>query len=118
MTITGTAAHSRIRLALLGASALVSTALLAGPALAQDDGTAIEEVVVTARKVAENLQDVPVAVTVMSGTQLEAKNAVRLSDFALFTPGFKVMPPPTNITGFFLSSRGQVQGSTGPAPMA
>jgi iron complex outermembrane recepter protein len=112
MTITGTAAHSRIRLALLGASALVSTALLAGPALAQDDGTAIEEVVVTARKVAENLQDVPVAVTVMSGTQLEAKNAVRLSDFALFTPGFKVMPPPTNITGFFLSSRGQVQGDT------
>jgi iron complex outermembrane recepter protein len=112
MTFNGTTIDTGLRRALLAATALTLGALAAGPALAQDDGAAIEEVVVTARKVAENLQDVPVAVTVLSGTQLEAKNAVRLSDFALFTPGFKVMPPPTNITGFFLSSRGQVQGDT------
>jgi len=112
MKITGNTVRSRMGVALMGASTLVMGALTACPARAQDDSIAIEEVVVTARKVTENLQDVPVAVTVLSGTQLEAKNAVRLSDFALFTPGFKVMPPPTNITGFFLSSRGQVQGDT------
>ncbi len=106
-----------LRRALLGATALAIGGLATSPVMAQaakaqDNSTAIEEVVVTARKVEENLQDVPVAVTVLSGAQLEAKSAVRLSDFALFTPGFKVMVPPTNITGFFLSSRGQVQGDT------
>jgi iron complex outermembrane recepter protein len=111
MPTTRRTAHGCAKLALLGASALVSSAVVAAPALAQN-ATAIEEVVVTARKVAENLQDVPVAVTVLSGAQLEAKNAARLSDFALFTPGFKVMPAPTNLTGFFLSSRGQVQNDS------
>ena len=111
MTLKRNHKYTGLRRALLGATAMTLGTVSAGQARAQDD-TRIEEVVVTARKVAENLQDVPVAVTVFSGSQLEAKNAVQLSDFALFTPGFKVMPPPSNITGFFLSSRGQVQGDT------
>jgi len=71
MTITGMAARRCVQLALLGASAPVSSAVMAAPALAQN-ATAIEEVVVTARKVAENLQDVPVAVTVLSGEPIRA----------------------------------------------
>ena len=99
------------RLQLLASAAAAALISAASPALAQDQ-IAIEEVVVTARKVAENLQDVPVAVTVFSGEQLESKNAVRVGDFALFTPGFKALAAATNATAFFLSARGQVQADT------
>jgi iron complex outermembrane receptor protein len=111
MTVTGKHRGAALRRALLGATALTMGVVAAGEALAQDDAR-VEEVVVTARRVAENLQDVPVAVTVLSGEQLEAKNVVQLSDVALFTPGFKTMPAPSNLSGFNLSSRGQVQGDS------
>ena len=51
MPITRMAARRCVQLALPGASALVSSAVMAAPALAQN-ATGIEEVVVTARKVA------------------------------------------------------------------
>jgi len=68
---------SKLRSARLGArlfgSACVATLALAAPAHAQSDGaepSEIQEIVVTAQKRAERLQDVPLAVTAVSGDAL------------------------------------------------
>ena len=88
------------RAALLAGTAMV---LVATPALAQDaaeatDATAATaqaddapvvdsgEIVVTARRRAEALQDVPIAVTAYSGEALEAQGALDITDIADTTP--------------------------------
>lgn len=48
---------------------------------------AIEEVVVTARKRSESLQEVPLSVTPFSGDQMEKRGFVNLEDIANNTPG-------------------------------
>lgn len=55
---------------------------VAGDALAQ-----IEEIVVTTRKRAENLQDVPIVVTAFTAENLERKGIGSLQDVLKFTPG-------------------------------
>ncbi|MDX2142536.1 MAG: TonB-dependent receptor [Rhodospirillaceae bacterium] len=67
------------------AVALMATALASPTAYAQ---TAIEEVVVTARKREENLQSVPLSISVITESELLRANAVSLDDIAEMTPGF------------------------------
>ena len=100
-------------------AALAALLLAAGSSLAQEAAPppgaepvapAVEEITVTARKVAENIQDVPIAVSAFSGDQLEKLNAVQVDDIASFTPGFSVRPHPGNQTALTLQMRGQIQG--------
>jgi iron complex outermembrane receptor protein len=70
----------------LGASAAALAA--AQPALAQDDGgSTIEELVVTAEKREQALQDVPVAVSAYTSTQRDIVGITGIQDFVNFTPG-------------------------------
>jgi len=69
-----------------GAAACVLMAV-AGVAAAQTTDTQIEEVVVTARKIEENVQDIPVAVTAISGAALERKNFQEVRDLKALAPG-------------------------------
>ncbi len=73
---------------LLSAIALGATlALPAAPALAQPgQGMVIETIVVTARRREENLQDVPVSMTVLSQQQMHNNNVTNAADIALYTP--------------------------------
>jgi len=64
--------HSFFQLALNGAVALALTSVAAVPAMAQMEGV-LEEIVVTAQKREESLQDVPISVAT---TQGEALNAI------------------------------------------
>ena len=50
--------------------------------------SAIEEILVTARKREENLQDIPLTVSAFTETALEERGIVSLQDVADFTPGF------------------------------
>jgi len=60
--------HTAIRRAIACGSILAIT----GAVQAQEpSGTTLEEITVTARKVSENLQDTPIAITALSGTMLE-----------------------------------------------
>lgn len=61
---------------------------LAGPAHAQQEGTAIDPIVVTAQKVEQDLQDVPIAITAFSAEQLRVNRADSVLDVAQRTPGF------------------------------
>lgn len=79
---------------LIRALALVSTAYCGGmvaPAMAQNNAPAAtasddEAIIVTARRRAERLQDVPIAVTAYSGEQLEKAGAIDITDISNTTP--------------------------------
>jgi len=58
--------------ALLAASASVTVFALTSPAFAADAETEVGEVLVTAQKKSENINDVPLAVTAVSGEKLDA----------------------------------------------
>lgn len=53
-------------------------------------GRSIEEVVVTAQKREEVLQDVPASISVLGGAQVENLSLNSLADFATYVPGFSV----------------------------
>jgi iron complex outermembrane recepter protein len=63
----------------------------------------LEEVIVTAQKRAERLQDVPVPVTVIKADSLVDYNQVRLQDYYTSVPGLTVMPSTSGSGGSFQS---------------
>jgi len=74
-------------------------------AFAQDQQAQVsrlEEITVTARRVEENLQEVPVAVTVITADQLASKNISSYKDFMKVTPAFNTVTD----TGAFSFMRG------------
>ncbi len=74
----------------LATALLLTTTLMTGTAIAQneqdEDFAGLEEVIVTATKQAESLQDVGMAITALSDTELEKMGAVTLLDFAVRVP--------------------------------
>lgn len=80
-----------IRLFATAASAVVAVAI-ASPSWAQDDSTQVEEIVVTAQKREQNLQDVPVAVSAFGEQQLEAQSVNNLTDLSSKAPNVVLAP--------------------------
>jgi iron complex outermembrane receptor protein len=82
---------SKISTHLKFGSALIALAV-ATPLYAQDESASADpgvdegEIVVTARRRTESLQDVPIAMTAYSGDQLEAEGALDITDIADTTP--------------------------------
>jgi len=73
------------------------------PAYAQ-----IDEIVVTARKTEENLQDVPVAVTAFTGEFFQDSGLVEFADIGKLTPNFDIQEDGVSGSGFTnLTIRGQ-----------
>src|SRR6266403_2043720 len=75
----------------------VAAAIMAAmhAARAQEDTTALAEVVVTAEKRAENLQDVPISITALDTKKLEELNLQHFTDYAqaLPTVSFQTLEP-------------------------
>ena len=64
-------------------------AMLIGPlALAQQGAGEIEEVVVTARKLEEKIQDVPLTISAFTATEIRERGLADVMDISQFTPGF------------------------------
>jgi iron complex outermembrane receptor protein len=80
---------------------LAAAILLAatGVSAQQRSGLMLEEVIVTARKIEENLQDVPLSITAFSAQEIESAGINNLYDLANFTPGLTF----SNVQGDFLS---------------
>ncbi len=70
----------------LAAGVSTSVPVLAAP----DSALALEEVVVTAQKREESLQDVPIAITAVSGDTLRAGNVKNLQDLSASVPNLYV----------------------------
>jgi iron complex outermembrane receptor protein len=73
--------------------------IMSGPAWAQSaasasvsspDSGGLEEIVVTAQRRAENLQNVPITVTALSSDQLEKSGITDSNDMAQVTPGLQI----------------------------
>ena len=81
-----------LKLTSVGPSLLTSAVglCLALPAYAQTPAPAesvgLEEIIVTARRSEERLQDVPISITVFNQEQLTDRNIVNAGDLATYTP--------------------------------
>ena len=90
-----------IRPASSSAYRIVATLLATLPiaAGAQEIGaTALEEVIVTAQKRAQNLQDIPIAVSAFSTADIERRNVSNIAQLADFTPNV-IFDTTTSISG-------------------
>jgi len=76
--------------ALLSIVGIASTFLWSGNLAAQSSGLQIEEVIVTAQKREQNLNDVGVAVTVISGTDIHDKRLSQMVELAAQTPNVNI----------------------------
>lgn len=86
---------STLRSTLLACTAVAVVGLLPAQALAQSGPTAdrdggLEEIIVTAQKREQNLQDVPIAVTALSGDTLATNRVTSVSDLSGLAPGVLV----------------------------
>lgn len=95
-------------------AAAVASALYPGQtAVAQDneraESNALEEIVVTARKRSESIQDIPAAIQAISQESLSAMGAKGLDDYARFVPSVNVVNygPSSNTVVF----RGAITGA-------
>ena len=69
-------------------AAMLASTIIIAPAQAQQ----LEEIVLTSRKVSESLQDVPIAVTAVTGASLDARGATNIADVASITPSLEIDP--------------------------
>jgi iron complex outermembrane recepter protein len=93
-----------------------ATVLMMHAAQAQDaaarnepEATSIEQIVVTARKIDENVQSVPVAITALSAEALEQQSVRVLSDIQSQVPNLQLQAHTTEPQALAVSIRGQKQ---------
>lgn len=97
------------RSSLQGAGLLTLAAIVSAPGFAsaqetgasKDVSVALEEVVVTARRVEENLQKVPVTVTALSSEQMRQQGIERPTDLQFVAPSVAVGPGLGRLSGGF-----------------
>ena len=103
---------TRLLLHSVAAAALVACA--AGSAHAQSSqgvATQLEDVVVTARKVEERAQTVPIAITAVTGEQLIARGVQHVSDLQYTVPSLVFSQTATSSFSPLVSLRAQTQGT-------
>ncbi|BFM16698.1 hypothetical protein R50073_28810 [Maricurvus nonylphenolicus] len=97
--MTSSSSKRFVRLPL--AAALATSVLTADIAMAQ-----IEEIVVTAQRRAESVQDVPVSMTAFDADSLKAVNVARTSDLSAQTPNLQAVDGNFGLAAPILSLRG------------
>jgi len=96
------------------APALAAIAMCAHAAIAQQakesaDSSGLAEVIVTAQKREQKLQDVPIAVSALQSEQLEARGVTNIYDLGSLVPNLQISSATANNTGAQISIRGGVQ---------
>ena len=94
------------------ARTLLATAVLAaasGQAFAQSDKLALEEVIVTAQKREQSVQDIPIAVSAFDAATIERQRITRVTDISLYAPNVEIVNSPTNTTAATIAIRGASQ---------
>ncbi len=81
--------HGAFRSGLLAAAAVIG-AISAAPALAQgssgEEAASVNDIIVTARRIEERLQDVPISITVLSQGDIANRNITTATELATYTP--------------------------------
>lgn len=71
----------------------------------------LEEIVVTAQKVEESINDVPMSITAVTGEQLENRGITSVEDLTKIVPGFSFQPAPYGNQTFNLRGIGNIDDS-------
>ena len=102
------------KLSLLGISIAVASLPVIAQAQAPEDrrATAVEEVIVTARKVEESLQDTPVSVAAFSQDALEQIGVSEAADVSNFTPNLRIQKQTASQDNYAIAVRGVSSGET------
>lgn len=79
----------------------------------QQTGFSIEEVIVTAQKRAESLQEIPIAMSAYNDADLEAKGAVDFGGLASTLPSLSFTPYPSASNALIMYMRGQGANDVG-----
>ena len=87
----GDSGHRTGRSPLRRAAALATALALAAAAAAAAEGPLLEEVVVTAQKRAENVQEVPIAMQAYTADQLQEARVKQLTDVVTMAPNLNVV---------------------------
>ena len=95
---------------------LFTAVLLALPLMAQAQAPVLEEVIVTAQKRAESLQDVPVSVSAISGDLVREGLISGMSDVAQQTPNFSMSQFNIGEPQYFIRGVGNSLDSAGSDP--
>ncbi|MGE0386394.1 MAG: TonB-dependent receptor [Gammaproteobacteria bacterium] len=113
---TGYPGHARMPQGLALAVALAALALPAQPARAQaaaaERASGLEEVVVTARRREEALQSVPIAITAISGADIDKASITDVQNLQYHAPTLTVSPNESKRNLPTFGIRGQRQGSS------
>lgn len=89
---------------------LLSTAVLvAATGAPLSHAAVLEEIVVTAQKREQSMQDIPVAVTAMDAAAIESRRISQVTDISLFAPNVEIVDSPTNTTAATIAIRGASQ---------
>ena len=78
--------HTSARIGLLATTGLVLASLATAAVAQSNEDALLEELVVTAQKRTERLQDVPIAVTAVAGERLEKSNFKEVTDLQYLAP--------------------------------
>ena len=100
-----------IKLALATTTALTTALTVAAPAFAQgaaaESTGGLEEIIVTAQKREQSVQDVPIAVTAVTQETLQANRITTVNDLSSIAPGVIVKPSAGGIQVPVFTIRGQ-----------
>jgi iron complex outermembrane receptor protein len=104
----------RVSLGQLLAASVLAAAAQVPPALAQTESQpagarsgALEEVIVTAQKREENLQETPIAITALTSDAIERLGVTSFGDVAAISPALATAPYPSSSNSLFVFIRGQ-----------
>lgn len=115
MGLIKNARNTRSKLTLIVILAACSTSLISQPLLAQDNRiNVIEEIIISAQKKDESVQNAPLAVTALGEYTLEVKGITGLSDLISGTvPALKIQPFPQSGGTLTIGMRGVSPADSG-----
>lgn len=99
-----------VQTALASGVALAQTGPVAGPVTSS--GVTLDDIVVTAQKRAENLQETPIAISALDTGALQKLGVASISDLSTATPSLYTSPYPNSPTTVMMFIRGM--GTTNP----
>lgn len=107
--------HNKVMPRLLGGSAIAMVAGLSGAAYAQDAGYGVNEIIVTAQKREQSIQDVPIAVSALGQDTLQVNRVTNTTDLTGLAPGLVARRAPGGLGSPSFVMRGRNANASVPS---